>query len=300
MSDKVMVEWIGERSKGKRPLVKCSDVKQGKVCNGEKVKVVWGKSKKLFGAIIVARECGFLSPDIPQQKSATPPTATEDFSFELGSPGPVRSSSSATQPEQKPLTLEDIRPLFSHIEERFSTIRDSVDGLCARLVARMDEMEDSIAALGDRLDSCTTMVTATLALSDDTQIQRNIPGTPVAWVEPDRPIVPTATPLQDVTSIARPTTNDALPEELVLECLQSCKTLRNLAARLSARVFTDAERIVSNCRGMVGKKALNQLKVRAIFGTYIQKYPLERMETVAGAEKEMRTAIEQGCRKLMP
>ena len=34
MSDKVMVEWIGERSKGKRSLVKCSDVKQGKVCNG--------------------------------------------------------------------------------------------------------------------------------------------------------------------------------------------------------------------------------------------------------------------------
>ena len=80
------MEWIGERLKGKRLLVKCSDVKQRKVCNGEKVKVVWGKSTKLFNAIIVARECRILSPDIPQQKSAMPPTATEDFGFELGSP----------------------------------------------------------------------------------------------------------------------------------------------------------------------------------------------------------------------
>ena len=57
---------------------------------------------------------------------------------------------------------------------------------------------------------------------------------------------------------------------------------------------------MSNCRDMVGKKALSQLKVRAIFSICIQKYPLEKMEIVAGAEKEMRTEIDEGCRKIKP
>jgi hypothetical protein len=64
MSGKIMVEWIGERSAGKRSLVKHSDIKQGTVTVGEKVKAAWGKSRKLFDAIIVADD-SFTIPMIP-------------------------------------------------------------------------------------------------------------------------------------------------------------------------------------------------------------------------------------------
>ena len=85
---------------------------------------------------------------------------------------------------------------------------------------------------------------------------------------------------------------------MVFGCLQSCKLQRNLAAGLSAQVFSDAQRRVSNCQGVAGKKALDPVKLKAIFNTCIQKYPFERAEAMNGAEKEMRNAIDKHCRKL--
>lgn len=112
---------MGERSAGKRSLVKHSDIKQGTVTVGETVKVAWGKSRKLFGAIIVA-DNSFMSPMIPIQMSnrstGSTTTSTDDFQFELGSPGAVTRQ---TSPEKVPqpqtsigLAIEDLCPVFNN------------------------------------------------------------------------------------------------------------------------------------------------------------------------------------------
>ena len=57
------------------------------------------------------------------------------------------------------------------------------------------------------------------------------------------------------------------------------------------------ERIGSNSRGLCGKKALNGVKVKAIHNVCIKHFPLQRMETTAMADKDMRNAIDEACRK---
>ena len=55
--------------------------------------------------------------------------------------------------------------------------------------------------------------------------------------------------------------------------------------------------MTSNSHGVCGKMALNSLKVKAIHATCMKHYPLERLDTRAAAEKEMRNAIDEVCRK---
>ena len=90
----------------------------------------------------------------------------------------------------------------------------------------------------------------------------------------------------------------AIVQEDVNQYLASCKSRRNLAARLANKLFTTQEKASSNCRGVCGKTALNCLKVKAIFSTCIKHYPLDRLETGTTAEKEMRNTIEDVCRKI--
>ena len=48
------------------------------------------------------------------------------------------------------------------------------------------------------------------------------------------------------------------------------------------------------------KDTLDQVKLKAIFTTCMQHYPLQRLETRLTADKEMRNAIDEVCRKTMP
>ena len=50
-------------------------------------------------------------------------------------------------------------------------------------------------------------------------------------------------------------------------------------------------------QGHVWKKALKVSKVKAIYSCCISDYSLERLETSAAAEKEMRNADDEVCRK---
>ena len=72
--------------------------------------------------------------------------------------------------------------------------------------------------------------------------------------------------------------------------LQSCWSRRNLAGRLAARVFTMREKMGSNCRGKQGKLPLDQGKLLPIF-------PLQQLETQQSADKDMRNAVDEVCRK---
>ncbi len=76
-----------------------------------------------------------------------------------------------------------------------------------------------------------------------------------------------------------------------------CKSRRNLAARLAAKIFSVQERQGSNCRGVLGKTPLDVCRVKAIYSVCMQNFPLQRLETQMLADKEMRNAIDELCRK---
>ena len=66
---------------------------------------------------------------------------------------------------------------------------------------------------------------------------------------------------------------------------------------LAAKVFTVWERQASNCRGVMGKTPLDVFRVKAIFAASMHHFPLQHLETQVIADKEMRTAIDEVCRK---
>ena len=108
-------------------------------------------------------------------------------------------------------------------------------------------------------------------------------------------------PLQDITS--RSNVVDTVggdfnvPSEDVTAALQACRSRRNLAARLAGKIFSPWERSGSNCRGVLGKTALDGQKVKAIYSVCMQHFPLQRLETKTAADKEMRNAIDEVCQR---
>ena len=62
-------------------------------------------------------------------------------------------------------------------------------------------------------------------------------------------------------------------------------------------MFLAEERICSNLLGLCGKKALNGIKIKAIHDLRLKHFPLERMDTEDSANKDMRYAIDEVCRK---
>ena len=106
--------------------------------------------------------------------------------------------------------------------------------------------------------------------------------------------------LQDITLQLQHSFNlqeYAIPESTIYSCLIACKSQRNLASWLATQVFTVEERTTGNSRGLCGKKALDPSKLKAIHEAAVKNYPLKGLETKASAEKEMRTAIDEACRK---
>ena len=106
--------------------------------------------------------------------------------------------------------------------------------------------------------------------------------------------------LQDISwrsNVAATPGEFVIPQEDVAVAAQSCRSRRNLAARLATAIFPSHEKAGSNCCGVLGKTALNGLKVKAIYTTSLQHFPLQRLETRTMAEKDMRNAIDKVCRK---
>ena len=62
----------------------------------------------------------------------------------------------------------------------------------------------------------------------------------------------------------------------------------------SVKIYTLRERTGSNCRGKQGKTALDQEKLKAIFTSCMQHFPLKMQLT---ADKEMCNAVDKVCRK---
>lgn len=92
---------------------------------------------------------------------------------------------------------------------------------------------------------------------------------PMVWIQdPDMPMaLPTESPaaLQGASfqsNIVQ--TGRLVPPDAVTSALQTCRSRRNLVMRLATKIFTVPERSRSNCRGVLGKKALDVYKVKAI------------------------------------
>ena len=91
-----------------------------------------------------------------------------------------------------------------------------------------------------------------------------------------------------------------IPAEGITFALNGCRSRRNLAGCLAVKIFSQRERATSDCRGKLGKTALNSLKVKAMYSTCTKYYPLQRLENTAMVDKEMRNAIDEICRKSRP
>ena len=88
-----------------------------------------------------------------------------------------------------------------------------------------------------------------------------------------------------------------IPKGTMVACMSACRGRKNLAGRLSLALFSDEERENSNVRGVVGKKALDHLRVSAINSACIQEYPLQQGETKDKAHREIRISIDEACRR---
>ena len=108
--------------------------------------------------------------------------------------------------------------------------------------------------------------------------------------------------LHDVTSrcnaaAIRTQGSYVVPADVVATVLFGCRSRQNLAACLVAKVFTVQEGQASNCRGVKGKTPLDLFRVKVIYAVSLHHFPLQHLETQVIADKEMRTAIDEVCRK---
>ena len=311
--DKILVQWTDGRSKGTTSFVKRSTIKEGTVAVGKKVKVTWGKAKKSYNAEVLSVGNVPPAPPTPRGKATT---EDEPFTFQLAAAAPRAQSQPTSRADQ--LEIE--------------ALADAVAGFEARLLRRLQMLEDKLTALQQEvLEKCKTPLPpppAALPPPPPAASTGQEPQTPAAPPPPSLAAPPPPSPaattlgstpaeflqetptaaaletlaLRDVTSRCNVTATStqgsyAVPTDVVATVLFGCKSRRNLAARLAAKIFSLQERQGSNCRGVLGKTPLDVFRVKAIYAVCMHHFPLQRLETQLMADKEMRTAIDEVCRK---
>ena len=295
--EKILVQWSDGRWKGTTSFVKKSAVKKGAIAVGEKVGVTWGKSKKTYNAQVLEICSGIRSPDVPRQDA----NDEEPFTFELASPAPEHAVE-LPSPSRPTLQARQEGESILLLMEKMDKLADAVSRVEARLLCRLDTLEEAVKKISE---SC---VPPYLPMP-------SIPPAPL----PMPPEMSTPLPLsisygQENSNSPIPILQDASSRANIISpsvtigeyrisgetlnlAMQGCRSRRNLAARLALKVYTLRERTGSNCRGKQGKTALDQGKLKAIFSTCMLQFPLQRLETQIMADKEMRNAVDEVCRK---
>ena len=285
--EKILVRWCDGRSSGTTSLVKKTAVKKGTLAVGKRVTVAWGKSKKTYQAEVVS---------VSDAQTPVPPTASrieeEVFTFELAAPAPQPSrvtSGHGVPSENSQPHHQQLLAILGKIE----SLSDAVSGVEARLLCRLDALEGKVTELKKEVEKCAPPAEGTL-------VQNPMPmPIPMPYFEgsPSEFFGSPPPPLQDRTNCDFGGTDSIIPQEDLRAALNACRSRRSLAARLALRLFTPQERAGSNCRGVLGKRLLHRAKVAAIFSTSMKYFPLQRLETSTMAEKEMRNAVDECCRK---
>ena len=144
-STKILVEWIQGRSKGTTSWLKRDNVKDGRIAIGEKVKVVWGKSKKLHDAIV--KDDGTIAPIASIAGIGT--EHQSGISFELGSPSSIPDNEFRSPlPVVQSFSTDVAFKFFERIEE----LHDSLSWQIAKLNARLASVETQLLEHLDKLD----------------------------------------------------------------------------------------------------------------------------------------------------
>ena len=250
--------------------------------------------------------CCSVPPSVQAPTSVTKRNQAE-IELDLGSPA---SSLTVEDDEfRSPLPLSrcvpDVpsqTPQFPRddVSELIEKLHDFVSGQNAKIFARLDSLEKDLHARLDYLEK---------NLSERPEAISRITGPPLFETalltsEPSQQTPFTSpcfvsSPLQEL-NYSNNVQEYCVPDEILYTALSACKSRRNLASRLATKIFTIEERVRSNSRGLCGKKALNSIKLNAIHKVCIKNFPLERLETKTMAEKDMRNAIDEACRKTKP
>ena len=286
------MKWTEGRSKGATSLVKRSAIKGGAIAIGEKVSVVWGKSKT-YNTKVVDDGSGF---DVPRQ--ATRGTAGEDktLTLKLVDPAPEETQESPHQDSQ-PALITKLDKLVDAVAQLKANVTIQYDQLVTRL-AQLQEHVDKLQRNHDRgvyiaEESCPAEETLPMPAHPAPRMPSQSPALDISSrsacvgaVTRGKFVTPRvqSPALQDISnrSVGEVTVTGSdflIAQEDVISCLAACKSQRNLVARLANKLFTTEGRVGSNCRGPCGKTALNCLKVQAIFVSCTKHYPLDQLET---------------------
>ena len=88
-----------------------------------------------------------------------------------------------------------------------------------------------------------------------------------------------------------------IPAGVLSKTLDAYRGRTNLAGRLALMIFTEEERKESNCRGVLGKKTLDFVKLQSIKEVCVKEYPITPNETRESVNKEIRSSIDEVCRR---
>ena len=252
-STKILVEWTQGRPKGTTSWLKRANVKDGLITVGQKVKVVWGKSKKLHDVIV--KDDGTVPPSV---QAPTSVTKRNQAKIELDFGSPVSSVEvedneilsllplSRCVPDAPSQTLKLPRDDVSVLIEK---LHDFVSGQNAKIFARLDFLEKGMNARLDYLKK---------KLSERPETISRITGPPPfepALLTPEPSQTPfsspcfVSSPLQELNYCSN-VQEYSVPDDILYTSLSACKSRRNLASRLATKIFTIEERVRSNSRGM--------------------------------------------------
>lgn len=236
----------------------------------------------------------------PQQATGTASSQDESLVFEL-----ALDHQTPLETRVPPDSPADMQPVLM---QRMESFADAVSGMEARLLRSLHAIESRLTEMQAGLDELKTDRVPAASSQEESlcEVEVRLPvSVPVpvlnSTMEQQTPAQGPRTPaLTDVSNRSASVGDYCIPQEYVAQGVVCCRSRRNLARRLAMNIFSLEEKIGSNCRGVRGKRALNVIKVRAIYSTCLQQYPLEGLDTDFFAEKEMKTAIDEVCRKAKP
>ena len=297
---------------------------KGDVLVGQVVGAIWGKSKKLYSCkVITLPDINEVSPEIPVQAATRTSAGKQSrvnsekpFTFEVASPPSFRETvreesdfvsdqdsitSTCNEVRRKPdgLAIEDIAEVLrqsglSDIKQYFDDLADSISGLKAKiavleqtLLTRLPEPSPTLVEDGPltstlvqpEADAEATILREIGNLTSDRSSARAVCDTGLSG------------------SVSSEGQKVSVAHTILRQCMNGCKSRRNLAGRLTQTLFTENEKRISNVRGVAGKVALDVWKVEAIQEACYQQFPADRTESKIATDRELRNAMDEICRK---
>ena len=103
------------------------------------------------------------------------------------------------------------------------------------------------------------------------------------------PVQPSRTPVGEMVY--------QIPAVVLEDAKNGCRSRRNLAGRLTMKLFSQDEKENSNFRGVLGKAKLDHIKTDGIRRTCLDVFPPKQYETSQMIDREIREGIDEMCRR---